>query len=59
MGLPDITPGMNTAIDTPPDLFSFLGLPLKGRTIQKMEITKNKRLFINASSGARKSGNPP
>jgi hypothetical protein len=59
MGLPDMTPGMNTAIDTPPDLFSFFAPPLNGRTIQKMEITKNKRLFINASSVARKSGNPP
>jgi hypothetical protein len=62
MGLPDMTPGMNTAIDTPPDFFSGLAPPLKGRTIQKTEMTKNKRLFINASlrkfAGAKKTKSP-
>jgi hypothetical protein len=58
MGLPDMTPGMNTAIETPPDLFSLPAPPLKGRTTQRIEMITNSRFFISASlkkfAGAKK-----
>jgi hypothetical protein len=62
MGLPDMTPGMNTAIDTPPDLFSLFAPQLKRRTTQKIERITNSRFFISASlgkfAGAKKRPRP-